>query len=100
MGALVLQHLADFPPELENFIGVGINLSALFGEPQPPSLAAEQLHTKLFLKCRNLPTDGLRGQIQALAGARDAAVSGNMEEIVQVVVVEGRHLRNSRIDYL
>ncbi len=86
--AALAQDLLQFGAGLEDLLGVGQGQLSCGGEFHPASVAVEERHADPFLEPCNLPGERLRRQMQALGCPNDAALAGNADEVVQVLVVQ------------
>jgi hypothetical protein len=84
------QHGFQLAADLEHLLGIGQCLAAGFGQLQLTADALEQLQAVGLLEQADLPADGLRCEVQLLAGAGDAAGLGHGPEVMQLAIVEHR----------
>jgi hypothetical protein len=90
------QHGFQLAADLEHLLGIVPGLAG-FGQLQLPADALEQLQAVGLLEQADLPADGLRREVQLLAGAGDAAGLGHGPEVMQLAVVEHRfRIRKNR----
>ena len=82
------QHQFQFAAQLEHLLGVGQGLTPGLSEFQLSANPAKQFDAIGLFEQGNLPADGLRRQVQLLAGAHDAAGLGHHPEVMQLSIVE------------
>ena len=88
---LIHGDLQQFVAEREDFIGITEDAAPHVGQFQTAPDPAKQFHAETGFQFAQLAADGLWGQVQALAGAGDAAGLGDHPEIAQVLEVEAGH---------
>ena len=87
-----MQYSQQVVADGEDLFGVGEDAPPRIGELQIAPGAAEEFHPKRRVEFAQLGTDGVRGEVQLLGGARDAAGLGNHPEISQMLEVECGHV--------
>ena len=96
---LCTQQGLKFAADLEHGLGITQGLATGFGQFQLTAHAAKQLYPIGLFQQADLSADGLRGQVQLLAGAHNAAGFGHDPEVVQLPVVEheGSHFVKTEV---
>ena len=76
----------------KDFIGIAHHQPARIGGLDAAPGLAQQWLAQALLQLLDLPTEGLRRQVQLFAGAHDAAGAQYCPKIVEVLVVHGGRL--------
>ncbi|MNE79496.1 hypothetical protein D3C80_1759870 [compost metagenome] len=78
------QRAAGIIEHIENLVGPRQQGAPGFGQGHLAAQAVEQAHVQLLLQAGDAFADGWLGQVQALAGTREAAGFGNGDERTQI----------------
>lgn len=84
------QHGFKLAADLKHLLCIHQGLTAGFCQFQLPASALEQFQAVGLLEQGDLPADGLRCEVQLLAGAGDAARLGHGPEVMQLAIVKHR----------